>query len=75
MCSFAVWGRGSFCYIYYLKIVHLLPRPQTDPSDMGTYNYANPNDTMGHFIKDVKPYGAVWIKWGNVPEHASAVYK
>ena len=45
-------------------------RPQT------VYNYVHPTkDPIGHGIKDVKPYGAIWIKWGNVPEHAGTLYK
>ena len=32
-------------------------------------------DVAGHMTKDVKPYGIVWIKWGNVPEQAGAIYK
>ena len=46
-----------------------------NPEDMGTYNYSHPDDIVGHIIKDVKPYGAIWMKWGNVPEHAGALYK
>ena len=43
--------------------------------EMGTYNYSSPANTSGHFIQDVKPYGAVWMKWGNVPEHAGPGYR
>ena len=44
--------------------------------DMGTYNYASPtDDAWGHVIKDVLPYGGLWIKWGNVPSQAGALYK
>jgi len=42
---------------------------------MGTYNYASLSDWYGHFISDVKPYGAIWPKWGNVPELSSSMYK
>lgn len=53
---------------------NVLQTEHNNPEDMGTYNYANPSDVFGHFIKNVKPYGAVWIKWGNVPEQAANGY-
>ncbi|WFD11801.1 hypothetical protein [Tepidibacter hydrothermalis] len=34
-----------------------------DSINMGTYNYADPDDTIKHFIYDVVPY----LKWGNTP--------
>ena len=44
-------------------------------SETETYNYVRPDDTVGHTTKDVKPYGAVGIKWGNVTEHAGVLYR
>ena len=54
---------------------NILQTAKNNPLDMGTYNYANPSNWAGHFVMDVKPYGAVWIKWGNVPEHEAEFYK
>ena len=37
----------------------------TDPRDVGTYNYASPNDNpVGHLLVDVLP----WIFFGNSPD-------
>ena len=45
-----------------------------DPVNMGTYNYASPNDPVNHFMFDVKPYSNEWYfvllgaqGWFNVP--------
>ena len=39
----------------------------TDPRDVGTYNYASPDNWLGHFILDVYP----WILWGNSPDDST----
>lgn len=75
------WGRACFCVSYdgHFELVYndndVLLTQYNNLHDMGTYNYANPNDAWEHFVRDVKPYGAVWIKWGNVPEHAGKAYQ
>lgn len=45
-----------------------------DPVNMGTYNYASPNDWLDHFNLDIKPYSNEWYiilvggkGWFNVP--------
>ena len=45
---------------------NVLLTASNNPDDMGTYNYASPDNWYEHYIKDVKPYGAISIKWGNV---------
>jgi len=39
----------------------------TDPRDVGTYNYASPDDIIGHLFLDIVP----WILWGNSPEDST----
>ena len=41
---------------------------------MGNNIYDFADKTYEISINDVKPYSAVWIKWGNVPEQAAKGY-
>lgn len=44
----------------------------TDPRDIGTYNYAHPdNDPIGHAILDVVP----WIIWGNSEQDTTNIFQ
>ena len=64
---------GHFELIY--NDDNVLLTEDNNPDDMGTYNYANPADWWEHTVKDVKPYGAIWIKWGNIPGQEGKAYK
>lgn len=56
-------GRLEAIFDKYGKLV-------TDPSDYGTFNFADPNhDPLGHFMKDVLP----WLAYGNSPEDSTTV--
>lgn len=46
---------------FYPEEMGRSPEIVTDPFNEGTYNFADPSDPIGHFVKDMIPY----YLWGN----------